>query len=74
MPASLLATIVNALAQLAPYRVLWKFDGTFEAGQLPENVRVERWLPQQDLLGRITHQPPFGLLKIILYHLQDILR
>lgn len=51
MPPSLLSTIVNAFAQLAPYRILWKFDGSFEDGQLPENIRVEHWLPQQDILG-----------------------
>lgn len=50
MPPHLLRTLVDAFAKLAPYRVLWKFEGSL-GDDLPANVKVERWLPQQDILG-----------------------
>lgn len=50
MPPQLLRTLVDAFAQLAPYRVLWKFEGSL-GDDLPANVKIERWLPQQDILG-----------------------
>lgn len=50
MPPHLLRTLVDAFAKLAPYRVLWKFEGNL-GDELPANVKVERWLPQQDILG-----------------------
>lgn len=50
MPPHLLRTLVDAFAKLAPYRVLWKFEGNL-GDDLPPNVKIERWLPQQDILG-----------------------
>lgn len=52
MPPQLLRTLVDAFAKLAPYRVLWKFEGTLGDSELPPNVKIERWLPQQDILGK----------------------
>lgn len=49
MPRSLIKLFLDAFTQLAPIRVLWKFEGGLEG--TPSNVRVERWLPQQDILG-----------------------
>lgn len=50
MAPALLKTIVSAFRQL-PYRILWKFDNDLGQVELPSNVRVEQWLPQQDVLG-----------------------
>lgn len=33
-----------------PYQVLWKFEANHLEGQ-PKNVKISKWLPQQDLLG-----------------------
>ncbi|CAG7824800.1 unnamed protein product [Allacma fusca] len=30
-------------------RVLWKFEAQFD--NLPSNIKVSKWLPQQDILG-----------------------
>lgn len=40
---------MDTFAEL-PYQVLWKFENESLPGK-PENVRIEKWLPQQDLLG-----------------------
>ncbi|KAJ8930790.1 hypothetical protein NQ314_016367 [Rhamnusium bicolor] len=32
-----------------PYKVLWKFDVT-HIPDVPENVKIVEWLPQQDIL------------------------
>ncbi|XP_068211487.1 UDP-glycosyltransferase UGT5-like [Palaemon carinicauda] len=58
-------------------RVLWKWDDESIPG-MPPNVRVEKWLPQQDILGHpklrlfITHG---GLLSIFesVYHGRPLL-
>nr|CAD7197007.1 unnamed protein product [Timema douglasi] len=49
MPEYLRLLFVRAFAQL-PYRVVWKWE---EGGMpdLPHNVKLRRWLPQQDILG-----------------------
>lgn len=33
-----------------PYKVLWKFEADHMEGK-PDNVKISKWLPQQDLLG-----------------------
>ena len=72
MPPELLRTIVAALGRL-PYRVLWKFQRDLGALQLPPNVRIETWLPQQDVLGHrnirafVTHSGMFGTQETV-YH------
>lgn len=43
--------IIAALAQL-PYNVLWKWESDHLPGQ-PKNVFVRKWLPQQDILGKL---------------------
>ncbi|CAG2069031.1 unnamed protein product [Timema podura] len=50
MPEYLRLLFVRAFAQL-PYRVVWKWE---EGGMpdLPHNVKLSRWLPQQDILGQ----------------------
>ena len=48
LPAAWKNIIVDAASSL-PYKILWKFDG--ELLDLPENVMIMKWLPQQDILG-----------------------
>lgn len=46
--------MVKVFSQLQ-YQVLWKYEEDPEnMPDLPENVRLGRWLPQQDLLGEWT--------------------
>lgn len=40
--------LINTFAQL-PYKVLWKFEDDQLKGK-PENVKINKWLPQQDVL------------------------
>lgn len=41
--------IIAAFSSL-PYKILWKFEDDTMKDQ-PANVRISKWLPQQDLLG-----------------------
>lgn len=51
MPEHLRRLMVQTFAQL-PYRVLWKWEGgSADMPDLPPNVKLSRWLPQQDVLG-----------------------
>lgn len=60
MPENLRQLLVNTFARL-PYRVLWKYESSIIQNDLPANVKISRWLPQQDVLGHkklrafITH-------------------
>lgn len=52
MPESLRRLLVRTFSQL-PYRVLWKWEGaTNIMSDLSKNVKLSRWLPQQDVLGK----------------------
>lgn len=42
--------ILDTLADL-PYMVLWKFEEEDIPGK-PENVKIMKWVPQQDLLRK----------------------
>lgn len=53
MTPEMLKIVVTAFSQL-PYRILWKFDNDLRRVELPANVRIEKWLPQQDVLGTKT--------------------
>lgn len=72
MPENLRKLLVNTFAKL-PYRVLWKYESSIIQNDLPPNVKISRWLPQQDILGHkklrafITHG---GLLSMYesVYH------
>lgn len=46
----LVKTIRNALGSL-PYNVLWKYEKDDFLEQ-PKNVKIGKWLPQQDILGK----------------------
>jgi len=51
LPAELIQGILKVLGELN-VRVLWKFESDSLPGK-PENVKISKWLPQQDVLGRI---------------------
>lgn len=52
MPEHLRLMLVQTFARL-PYHVLWKWEGgTAGMHDLPPNVKLGRWLPQQDILGK----------------------
>jgi UDP:flavonoid glycosyltransferase YjiC (YdhE family) len=43
--------LLNVFGSL-PYHVLWKWENNItDTYDIPSNVRIERWLPQQDILG-----------------------
>lgn len=48
-PEYLRLLFVKVFSQL-PYQVLWKWEED-DMPDLPKNVKLGRWLPQQDLLG-----------------------
>lgn len=51
MPEHLRKLFIRTFAQI-PYRVIWKYDGSVaDMKDLPPNVKIGTWLPQQDILG-----------------------
>lgn len=51
MPDVFRYMMLNVFAKLR-YRVLWKYDTVM--ADVPSNVKVSRWLPQQDILGKFN--------------------
>ena len=43
---------MTAFAEL-PQRVLWKWEANYTS-DLPTNMKLAKWLPQQDILGQPT--------------------
>ncbi|XP_063828822.1 UDP-glucosyltransferase 2 [Ostrinia nubilalis] len=72
MPLSAHRLFVEALGRL-PHRVLWKQDAVENMTDVPSNVRLYKWLPQQDLLGHpkikafITHGGLLSMFETV-YH------
>ncbi|CAK1542973.1 unnamed protein product [Leptosia nina] len=72
MPLSAHRLIVQALGRL-PQRVLWKQDAEQNLTDIPSNVRLYKWLPQQDLLGHpkikafVTHGGLLSMFETV-YH------
>lgn len=50
MPEYLRRMFMYVFRQL-PQRVLWKWEGDLDMPDLPSNVKLAKWLPQQDILG-----------------------
>lgn len=51
MPEHLRKLFIRTFAQI-PYRVIWKYDGSIaDMKDIPPNVKIGTWLPQQDILG-----------------------
>lgn len=57
MPEFILDALLQGFGRLKQ-RVIWKIEGI--KGNIPENVMISKWLPQQDLLGH-----PFCKLAIM---------
>ncbi|CAG4997159.1 unnamed protein product [Parnassius apollo] len=72
MPLAAHHMIVKALGRL-PQRVLWKQDAEQNLTDIPSNVRLYKWLPQQDLLGHpkikafVTHGGLLSMFETV-YH------
>jgi glucuronosyltransferase len=50
MPESMREAFLEAFSQLKQ-RVLWKWETDLLPGQ-PSNVKMSKWLPQSDILGK----------------------
>lgn len=51
MPSYLRRMLMVVFRKL-PQRVLWKYEAEDDMPDLPSNVKLGRWLPQQDILGK----------------------
>ncbi|XP_035455005.2 UDP-glycosyltransferase UGT5-like [Spodoptera frugiperda] len=49
LPADRIEVLVKTLSQL-PYDILWKWNGDVLPGRTDNIIRIEKWLPQSDLL------------------------
>ncbi|CAB3227795.1 unnamed protein product [Arctia plantaginis] len=72
MPLSVHRLFVEALGRLSQ-RVLWKQDAEQNMTDIPSNIRLYKWLPQQDLLGHpkikafVTHGGLLSMFETV-YH------
>lgn len=70
MPEQAKRLFLQVFEQL-PYQVLWKWES--EMDDLPENVMISKWLPQQDILGHkkirafVTHGGLLSMFETV-YH------
>ncbi|XP_054088855.1 UDP-glucosyltransferase 2-like [Zeugodacus cucurbitae] len=74
MPEAFRQILIRTFAKLPEYHVLWKWEGNAtQISDLPSNVRLSAWLPQQDILGHrrlkafITHGGLLSMYEAI-YH------
>ena len=51
MPKEYVAVFLKTFARL-PLKVIWKWDSDEKPENVPANVMLAKWLPQQDLLGK----------------------
>lgn len=49
LPEEKRSAILQAFSEL-PQKILWKWESDILPGQ-PKNVKIGKWLPQQDILG-----------------------
>lgn len=54
MPVYLRKMLMIVFRKL-PQRVLWKYEDEGDLPELPSNVKLGKWLPQQDILGNIDY-------------------
>lgn len=47
---NLVKNIINVFSEL-PYKVLWKYENDSSL-PIPTNIKMEKWLPQQDILSK----------------------
>ncbi|XP_049305142.1 UDP-glucosyltransferase 2-like [Bactrocera dorsalis] len=74
MPEEFRQILIRTFAKLTQYHVLWKWESNItQINNLPSNVRLNTWLPQQDILGHrrlkafITHGGLLSMYEAI-YH------
>lgn len=51
LPQPMLKSILTAFEQMPNYNFLWKFETDTLPTELPKNVFVQSWLPQNDILA-----------------------
>lgn len=72
MPEYLRRMLIYVFRQM-PQRVLWKYEVEDDMPDLPDNVRLGSWLPQQDILGHpkikafVTHGGLLSMFETV-YH------
>ncbi|CAH0560927.1 unnamed protein product [Brassicogethes aeneus] len=72
MPEYLRRMLFKVFKQL-PQRVLWKYESDKDMADLPPNVMLGKWLPQQDILGHpklrafVTHGGLLSMFETV-YH------
>ncbi|XP_065358788.1 UDP-glucuronosyltransferase 2C1-like [Calliphora vicina] len=72
MPEKFRKLLVKVFARLPQYHILWKWDENFMT-DIPKNIYLSGWLPQQDILGQrklkafITHGGLLSMYEAI-YH------
>nr|CAH7722179.1 unnamed protein product [Callosobruchus chinensis] len=77
MPVYLRKMLMVVFRKL-PQRVLWKYESGEDMADLPSNVLLERWLPQQDILGHpklkafVTHGGLLSMFEAV-YHAVPII-
>jgi len=52
MPEEKRHAFLQAFSEL-PQKILWKWESNILPGQ-PANVKLGKWLPQQDILGNVA--------------------
>jgi glucuronosyltransferase len=53
LPVEMTRAFIQAFSEL-PQKILWKWESDSLPGQ-PANVKVAKWLPQQDILGNFAY-------------------
>ena len=77
MPEEKLKAVLEVFRALPQLSFVWKWDSEIE--NLPENVMIQKWIPQQDLLGHpnlrvfVTHGGMGGVSEAV-YHKTGELR
>lgn len=51
-PEEVQSTFLHALGNFSNIQFVWKMRT--KPDQLPENIYVQKWLPQQDILGKFS--------------------
>lgn len=69
MPEHLRKLFIRTFQKI-PYRVIWKYDGSVaDMKDLPANVKIGTWLPQQDILGIKTKIKQFLLCLVYIMYI-----
>lgn len=64
-----LINILEAFRQIPQYTVLCKFELEIFPVSLPENVYLRKWLPQNDVLGKIGEMRAYNKCCLTFQHL-----